>query len=420
MRRKWALFLVMILVAMFIITPVDAVRADQSEKLIKILKDKGIVTPEEAEELEKEAKNEADSNGRWMDKVEVGYKKGAYIKTTDDRYSLKLRVRTQGIFSYEAREDRDNISTFKVRRARLLLGGNVYYPWMKYGTQITLEGGSASLRDAWIEAAYYDYAKPRIGQYKVPYDREFLTSAFSLELIDRSIASSEFSLERDIGLQFSGKFFQDQFSYAVGIFNGSGANQSNQNTDFMYVGRMVYTPFGSYPYSQGALDTPDHMKLAIGLAGAYLPSLDPGERHSLAGSLGNTSIVPVTSDVYQLTADIAFKYLNISFEGGYHFRNIDPKEPTPHGKQDANGFYLQGGYFLIPKKLELAARYSWVDPNNPDTTDDNQKTEYTGGLSYYLSGHNLKLQANYSLFTTETADNDLDDHLIQCMVTLAF
>jgi len=156
------------------------------------------------------------------------------------------------------------------------------------------------------------------------------------------------------------------------------------------------------------------------LAGASLPSLDPGERDRLAGRLGDTSIVPVTSDVYQLTADIAFKYQNFSFEGGYHFRNIDPEEPTPFGEQDANGFYLQGGYFLVPKKFELAARYSWVDPDNPNTTENNEETEYTGGLSYYLSGHSLKLQANYSLFTTETPDDDLDDHVVQCLMTLAF
>ena len=420
MRRKRVLFLVMTLASMFIVAPIDVVSADQTEKLIEILKEKGIVTTEEAEALEKEVESDAASDAAWTDKVEVGYKKGAYIKTTDDRYSLKFRVRTQGLFSYEDPEDGETKSTFRVRRARLLLGGNVFYPWMKYGTQVTLEGGSASLRDAWIEAAYFDYAAPRIGQYKVPYSREFLTSAFSLELIDRSLANAVFSLQRDIGLQFSGQFFQDKFSYAAGIFNGSGANQSNQNNDFMYVGRIVYTPFGSYPYSQAALDTPDRMKLAIGLAGASLPSLDPGERDRLAGRLGDTSIVPVTSDVYQLTADIAFKYQNFSFEGGYHFRNIDPEEPTPFGEQDANGFYLQGGYFLVPKKFELAARYSWVDPDNPNTTENNEETEYTGGLSYYLSGHSLKLQANYSLFTTETPDDDLDDHVVQCLMTLAF
>ena len=205
----------------------------------------------------------------------------------------------------------------------------------------------------------------------MPFDREFLTSAFSLELIDRSIVSSAFSLQRDIGVQVSGGILQDQLNYAVGMFNGSGANQSNQDQNFMYVGRMVYTPFGAFPYSQAALDTPKTPKLAVGAAGAYLPGLEPGERKSLAGPLGNTNIVSVNSDVYQLTADLAFKYQNFSFEGGYDFRRIDPEKPTPFGDQDAQGFYLQGGYFLIPKKFELAARYAWVDPDNPNNKNNN-------------------------------------------------
>lgn len=406
-----------------------AARADQTDKLIKILIEKGIITNEEAKSLEKEVKgevaekkapSEAPAGEEWIKKIEVGYKKGAYIKTTDDRFSLKLNVRTQGQFKYQDLEDEKNTASFDVKRARLLAGGNVLYPWMKYNTQITLEGGSAALRDAYIEAAYYNWAKPQIGQYKVPFDREFLTSAFNLELIDRSIASNAFNLGRDIGVQVSGGLLKDQLSYAVGVFNGSGANQSNQDQNFMYVGRVVYTPFGSYPYSQGALDTPDSPKLAVGFAGAYLPGLEPGERRTLAGPLGNTNIVPVNSDVYELTADLAFKYQNFSFEGGYYFRRIDPEKPTPFGSEDAQGFYLQGGYFVIPQKFELAARYSWVDPNNPNDDSNNNQTEYTGGLSYYLYGHDLKLQANYSFFRNDSANGDQDDQVVQGLVTLAF
>jgi phosphate-selective porin OprO/OprP len=416
-------------VLLVIIFSHPAAMADQTDKLIKILIDKGIITKEEANSLEKavkgeapekEAKEKPSAGESWTDKIEVGYNKGAYIKTTDDRFSTRLRVRTQGRFKYEDEEDQKNTASFDVRRARLLFDGNVFYPWMKYGTQVTLEGGSAALRDAWIEAAYYDFAKPRIGQYKVPFDREFLTSAFSLELIDRSIVSSAFSLQRDIGVQVSGGILQDQLNYAVGMFNGSGANQSNQDQNFMYVGRMVYTPFGSFPYSQAALDTPKTPKLAVGAAGAYLPGLEPGERQSLAGPLGNTNIVSVNSDVYQLEADLAFKYQNFYFEGAYDFRRIEPEEPTPFGDEDAWGFYLQGGYFLIPKKFELAARYAWVDPNNPNDNGNNNQTEYTGGLSYYIDGHNLKLQANYSYFVDESDNGDQHNQVVQGLMTLAF
>ena len=428
MKGKRILVSVLVVMVMIVFSSTIA-RADQTDKLIEILKEKGTITEEEAKSLEKEVKGaesgkeaegEASSDDDWTKNIEVGYKKGAYIKTTDDRFSVKMNVHTQGAFSYEVQEDQENTTTFKVRRARLLFGGNVYYPWMRYFTQITLEGSNTGLRDAYIEATYFDWAQPKIGQYKVPFDREFLTSAFSLQLIDRSIVSNTFSLQRDIGIEISGKLLQDQLAYSVGMFNGSGANQNNVNQKFMYVGRVVYSPFGPVPYSQGALDTPASPKLSIGVAGAYLPGLKPGERKTLAGPLGNTNIVPVKSDVYELTADLVFKYQNFSLEGSYDFRNIDPNKSTPFGQEQAQGFYLQGGYFLIPKKFEVAARYAWVDPNDPNQKDDNKQQEYTGGLSYYMYGHQLKLQANYSFFRNQNPTGHLDDHLVQGMMTLAF
>ena len=195
MKGKRILVSVLVVMVMIVFSSTIA-RADQTDKLIEILKEKGTITEEEAKSLEKEVKGaesgkeaegEASSDDDWTKNIEVGYKKGAYIKTTDDRFSVKMNVHTQGAFSYEVQEDQENTTTFKVRRARLLFGGNVYYPWMRYFTQITLEGSNTGLRDAYIEATYFDWAEPKIGQYKVPFDREFLTSAFSLQLIDRSI-----------------------------------------------------------------------------------------------------------------------------------------------------------------------------------------------------------------------------------------
>ncbi|MEJ2168906.1 MAG: hypothetical protein P8X90_25605, partial [Desulfobacterales bacterium] len=192
MKEKKNLVSTLSVVLLIIIFCATGTQADQTDKLIKILIKKGIITSEEAKSLEKEVKGEvpekevekeASTAEDWTKKVEVGYRKGAYIKTPDDRYSLKLNVRTQGLFKYEDQEDQKNTASFSVKRARLIAGGSMFYPWMQYYTQLTLEGSNTGLRDAYIEAAYYDWAKPRIGQYKVPFDRQFLTSAFNLELI---------------------------------------------------------------------------------------------------------------------------------------------------------------------------------------------------------------------------------------------
>lgn len=372
-------FLVPILTVLsLMIIPISA-SADKTGKLIDLLIKKGIVTSEEARHLEQqlEAEEKAEQAKTAADRsrplkglsgnVEVKYDGGAVIKTTDDRYSLKLNARIQPLFSHRDFDTGDDSTTFRIRRARILARGNAFYPWLKYGMQVTLEGAGASMRDGSIEASYFKWLKPKIGQFKIPFDREFLAPGFDLQLIERSLANAEFSLQRDIGLQLSGQKIADVLEYRIGIFNGSGANRTNVDDDLMYTGRVVLTPFGrSYTYSQAALDMPDMPQLAIGLAAAFMPGLESGERATLAGRLGDIQIVPVESDVYQSSVDLAFKYRGFSLEAGYYNREIDPKDATTFGKQDADGYYIQAGYFLIPKHLEIATRYSFVVSGQPE------------------------------------------------------
>jgi phosphate-selective porin OprO and OprP len=437
MRKKFLFVLVSLALGFFLMSSANMARADSSTRLIDLLIKKGILTKEEAEALKKEAMEEekqqqvragAEQTGvtgaqpaDWTKNIEVGYKNGVYIKTPDDRYSLKMNVGVQPLFSYKINEDQPDASTFTVKRARYFASGNAYYPWLKYGTQLTLEGGSAALRDAFVEATYLDYLQPKAGQYKVPFDREFLDSGFALPFIERSIASGQFSLQRDVGFQLSGTLPGKQFTYAAGVFNGSGANQSNVNNEYMYVGRFVWEPFGHYPYAQPLVDTKKDMLLALGVAGAYMPGLDPGERKSLAGVLANTNIVPVKSDVYELTSDLAFKYKSFWMEAGYYFRNIDPQKSTNlYPSTDAWGTYAQGGYFLIPDKLEVAARYSFIDPDNPTGKSTSREHEATFGLNYYIWGQRIKAQLQYSYFKTESQPEDQTDHLIESTMTFFF
>jgi phosphate-selective porin len=353
--------------------------------------------------------------------IEVKYNKGLLFKTPDDNYTLKLNFKLQPFFIYADLED-DNNSTVEFRRARILAGGNVMHPWLKYETQITLEGGDAALRDATIEAVHSEQMKFTVGQFKVPFGREFLVSGFGLQLIERSLANLRFALRRDIGVQIAGERLWNSVEYRFGIFNGSGANKANVDSDYMCAGRLVWTPVGggSYPYWQAALNTLEELNLAVGFGFAYMPDLEVGEREILAGSLGDPATLPVRSDVIQYTTDFALTYLNFSLEGGYHYREIKPKEPTTYGRQDGNGLYVQGGYFIVPRKIEIAARYAVVEPDNPRKINNNKESEITGGWSYYFSGHQIKLQANYSLINRDGSSGDGDEHLVLASLTLQF
>jgi phosphate-selective porin OprO and OprP len=404
--------------------------ADKTDKLLQLLIKKNIVTADEAKAIMEELDEDKDikkvearadaSKEKPATLVEAKYDKGMVFKTSDSNYSVKINARFQGMYSYENPDTGPSASGFRVRRARILASGNAYAPWIKYYSQLTLEGGSVALRDFYVEAPYFKWLSPRIGQYAVPFDREFLNSDFNLQFGERSIASSEFSLERDTGFQVSGKDIKGVLDYDIGVFNGSGANKSNADNDYMYVGRISWGPFGSYPYSESAVDNPQTPKFAIGIAGAYMPGLDPNDRTTLGGRLGSTSVVPVESDVTQWTTDITYMYKSLYLGSSYYFRKIDPKGVTAFGKQNAWGVNLQGGYFLIPKHFELAGRYAYINPDNPILITDNEQEEYTIGLNYYLNGHNVKTGIAYSYFTTEKEEGDEERQVVRTSMTVQF
>ena len=70
----------------------------------------------------------------------------------------------------------------------------------------------------------------------------------------------------------------------------------------------------------------------------------------------------------------------------------------------SQGYYAQAGYGIIPKKLEAAFRYSYLDPNRDKSND--LQTEVIGALSYYFNNHNLKLQADIGNIHTQGAKTE--------------
>ena len=113
-------------------------------------------------------------------------------------------------------------------------------------------------------------------------------------------------------------------------------------------------------------------------------------------------------------------FLVVFMEAGYYYRSIDPKKLTTFGKQDAEGYYIQAGYFLVPEYFEIATRYSFVDPDNPNQIADNKKEELTVGADCYLFDHRMKIQLNYSFLRAKTEIGNEDDHLIKASVRFRF
>ncbi|WP_279384459.1 porin [Geotalea toluenoxydans] len=117
---------------------------------------------------------------------------------------------------------------------------------------------------------------------------------------------------------------------------------------------------------------------------------------TLAGSTGwlgkgiGTFTTGEKIDINGYGVDAAFKWLGASAQAEYLLGQADGH--TSDKTLRAHGFYAQAGYCIIPKKLELAFRYSFVDPNRDKAND--QQVDTQGAVSYYFNKHNLKLQGD--------------------------
>jgi hypothetical protein len=227
----------------------------------------------------------------------------------------------------------------------------------------------------------------KAGSFKAPFGRQELTSSGSQQFVDRSIASNEFALGRDLGVQLWGNLWNDRIEYRAGVFNGAGFGRvsANDNDEYQFAGRLQIHPNGDPRYSETAFEGQD--KLLYAVAG----NLDFNDRRPGSNDTG------VKREHFGL--DGVVKYKGFFGFGEYFFGTRTNVEDV---ETDVQGYTLQAGYLILRDKLEVAGRYALVDGNKD--ADDNERTEIGGAISYYSRKHNLKWQNDFRQVENRGAD----------------
>ena len=364
-----------------------------------ILKEKGFITEDEY----KEAK-QAEASTKQPSLV-GSYRpgKGFQLATPDGNNALTLGGRLQVRYTLTDSAEGADASTFRIRRARLWAEGHLYQPEFRYGFQGDF-ASTFSLRDAYVEFAHVPVATLKVGQYKVPYNRQQITSSGALQFVDRPVMNEEFLLGddgRDIGGMLSGEPLKELLAYHLGVFNGSGPNTVNEDTNHMVVGRLLLTPLGAFKdyYSEGDWLGEEKPRLGLGVAAAY-SSRERNGRTTRRTGLADPKKYPSFSgaDITGATFDAQFKLRGFSALADYYYRNVEPRGAGIEAFA-GHAVVAQAGYFVVPQKVEVALRYGWMDPN--DAVAHNSVQESGGAVSYLLSGHNLKVQADLRTIDTQ-------------------
>jgi phosphate-selective porin OprO/OprP len=299
---------------------------------------------------------------------------------------------------------------FRLRRARIYVTGEFaeHFEFKLEGDFAQGDGLNAgrtafSATDVFVNWNQFPAAQIKIGQYKAPFGLEQLTPDTSIYIIERSLPTGAITPERQLGIQLWGKPFaalwpeqKDLLTYYAGIFNGNGRNVgNNDNNNFMYVGRLELQPFKGKVWGQesflrlGAdvLNSRDDAGVNISQAGNLLVNVD--------GSL-SPFVLPGAAERTAWSVDAWLKLGPFDLIGEYlqervHGRTVNGVPPG-FDTFKPSGHYITAGYFLIPKKLQLATR--WEDLHAGQTANSGIRS-ITGGLNYYIRGDDLKLMVNY-------------------------
>lgn len=304
----------------------------------------------------------------------------------------------RGSFPGAKGHDERAFDRFKIRRARIGVWGDLGENFdFKLMGDFGQQDGTATGRDAFsgtdLYANYHRFAEANVkfGQFDTPFGMEQFSIPDMMTLTpERSEVTEGLRAERQIGVMLWGKPLadilpeeKDMLAYYFGVFNGNLRNiNANDGDNFMYMARVEVQPF------QGQfLGQPTSWKLGVD---GY-SSVD--DSNTLVSQTGNIWVQPdgslkalsvQTHSDQRLAcgADQQFHWGPITLQAEYlQTRFHDAVAGLPNFT--AHGYWVIGGYQIIPKRLELVGKYEYF---KPDQLPSDGLWTTTAGINYYFRG----------------------------------
>ena len=331
----------------------------------------------------------------------------------DSSWSSKVAFRYQTRYegNYDL-VDSDYTGRAFVRRARIKGNGFAFSPKITYKFEYDVANGY--VLDAVVKWNFTGNWTVWFGQTKLPGNIERVFSSQKLQLVDRSLLNSKFTLDRDAGAQLRHHFKLGNTFLVREIFavsQGEGLNDKSKSTGNGYTGRIELLPFGNFTKKGDyfAADLKREKTPKLMLSATY----DFNQNAMLSRGQKGDYLIGDLENLQTLFIDAHFKYQGFSFFGEYVDRKTSDGSPLlensfVNGESIDECYYtgesinLQLGY-LMKNNWEIAGRYTNVNAN--DFYDNNDLNQYTIGFSKYVVGHNLKVQTDFS-YTTEQGEND--------------
>jgi hypothetical protein len=205
----------------------------------------------------------------------------------------------------------------------------------------------------------------------------------------------------------------------VGVFTGKGRGifryrrvpADAADGSPMWLARYQWNPVGGgVSLSQSDLERQADPRLSLAVATTSNRSSYTRFSSSGGGQMdGFQAGAPGQYSLRQYMTEAAFKQQGFSLQQEFHWKRV--VDNVNSSETHMRGSYVQAGYFFneiynkIPRQLELAGRYAFVDPS---TGRSNDLIHETGVVAnWFFKGHADKLSVDVSRYSLAAVESNL-------------
>ncbi|MFH0799487.1 MAG: porin [Pseudomonadota bacterium] len=340
----------------------------------------------------------------------AGYDHGFYIKNDDGSFNLTINGRIQSKLFYNQQRGTPKQLSFQIRRAQMGV-------MAKYDDVVTAGfvlkhavGNTAGTNFQTVNIANAIVALQVIPEFTVtagmvglPLDMMTEASSAWFLLTEAPITSTQsdglkaitilrpsFGTPDGLGVNFSGGYWK--WFYSASVVNGTETNYDINPDRKMSAGfRTGVNILEPVPGSMTDFECSSTPKLTISAGTDYQgkrvdPNTGANIKYLWTSSLG---------------AGVRWGGFAFTSEGYYRKTKITTIGTAVWARPRLTdiGYYAAAGYYVLPKKLEIAGQTGQIFRQGPA----NDSWQFGGGLNYYVFDNNLKLQLAY------TFTNDFND-----------
>lgn len=257
---------------------------------------------------------------------------------------LSIGVLLQTVADWQIDRTFPGNNGFSVANFRLSLSGELD---QRFGYFLqTNFAASPSILDARMYYRFTPQVAVDVGQFKSPFSYEFLTSAASIDFVNRSQVATALAPGRQIGIQLRTSNAARTFGFNVGAFNGNGTRPNGNDSDNLLYAARLY----------GARDIErsngTHTRIDVGVNAAF--SEDD------LSTFGSGFVTNFSGDRAVLGADARVGHGPYLVSAEVIYASL---EPTVGPERDPWGLHTTFGY-MFTDKVQGLVRWDGFDPDD--------------------------------------------------------